>query len=107
MGAAKRLLGSNSNRTTKMMFSASRACYGSRIFKSVVLTPFPIILCGKIVEKFGSKGLVYIILYVSYLVLLKHFKILKLNRGHAQAKPFVFRFVLPMGAFLIARYLHS
>ena len=86
----------------KRCFQQCVDIFESKTFKSFVLTPFPILLCGKVIEKFGPEGLLYIALYIVFLLLLNHFQILDMTSGQVQVKQFFVRFVLPVGAFMIA-----
>jgi hypothetical protein len=88
----------------KRCFQQVARIFESKTFNSLVLTPFPIILCGKVIEKFGPGGIVYIGLYVAFLALLNHFQLFESSRRHLQIKRFVFRFVVPLCGFLVAIY---
>ena len=88
----------------KRCFQQVARIFESKTFNSLVLTPFPIILCGKVIEKFGPGGIVYIGLYVAFLALLNHFQLFESSRRHLQIKRFVFRFVVPLCGFLVTIY---
>ena len=77
-------------------------------FNSLVLTPVPMIVCWKILESFGARGLLYIVLYISFLAILRHLRMLDGDdKSKLKMKMFVLRVVVPCCSFLVARYWSS